>query len=418
MKKHLYIGFLLVSFSLLGQKNAEQYLNDLCAPNFHGRGYYKKGDLKAATYISEQFQNIGLKTLPGKPSYFQKFNLDVNTFPGNSKLCLNGNSLVPGEDFIINAKSPKIKGDFDLLELDVNRIDDQNYVGETMSQLTATSAFKIVMPNTQNRDTIIAYHQVVNELSSIRPVLFFHDSKFTWSVGRSVLKNAIFEIKKTYSNATKTSIDFNQKFVKNYESQNVIGYLPAQTSGAETIVVCGHYDHLGRMGKSTYFPGANDNASGIAMILSVAENFKKNPIDKNIIFIAFGAEEAGLVGSTYFVNNPLFPLDSIDFVLNIDIMGSGDKGITMVNANDQKAAFDKMTHINDSHQHILEIKKRGQTKNSDHYPFSSKNVDAVFIYTQGNNSNYHDIYDLPKDVSMESFKKVYSLFIDFIRTYP
>jgi hypothetical protein len=99
-------------------------------------------------------------------------------------------------------------------------------------------------------------------------------------------------------------------------------------------------------------------------------------------------------------------------------MGSGDEGITMVNANDQKDAFDKMTHLNHDHDHIKTIKKRGQTKNSDHYPFSNKGVPAVFIYTQGNNSNYHDVFDTADHVSFDSFNKVYDLFVDFISTYP
>ena len=418
MKHIQLLTYLLIGVFSFGQENAKEYLETLCSPELHGRGYVKKGDKKAAKYIEKKFKEIGLQPVPGQKKYFQNFTLDVNTFPNKSDLYLDGKKLVPGQDFIINSNSPKIKGNYKLIELDVNRIGDKEYVGRTMSQLTYESVFKIVMPNTSNRDTLITYHQVVNELASIKPVLFFHDNKFTWSVGRNTFKNAVFEVKKSFSKAEKIEVNFSQKFVKNYTSQNVIGYLPSNKKTNKTIVICGHYDHLGRMGKEAYFPGANDNASGIAMILSLAEKFNKNPIDKNIVFIAFGAEEAGLVGSNYFVNNPTVGLDSIYFVLNIDIMGSGDKGITMVNASDQKDAFDKMTNINDQHDHLYEIKKRGQTKNSDHYPFSSKGVNAVFIYTQGDNHNYHDIYDLPKDVSMESFKKVYNLFVDFVKQHP
>jgi hypothetical protein len=399
------------------QNSPQTNLEKLCSAEMHGRGYVKKGDCKAAKYITEQYKVIGLE--PVGKSYLQKFKLGVNTFPKKMQLILDEDTLIAGVDFIINAKSPKIKGSYNILNFDVEKLADQNYLNTIFNpDLPEKTIFKLVQPQTTNRDTLGLYYGLVKELQEIRPVLLFTDAKFTWSVGRSVQKNAVFEVKTKYSKAKKATLNVNQKFIKNYKTQNVLGFLPAKVKTEETMVICGHYDHLGRMGMDAYFPGANDNASGITMILKLAQHFKEHPTDKNLLFISFGGEEAGLVGSQYFAENPTFPLEKIDFVLNIDIMGSGDEGITMVNANDQKDAFDKMTNLNHDHEHIKTIKKRGQTKNSDHYPFSNKGVPAVFIYTQGNNSNYHDVFDTADHVSFESFNKVYNLFVDFISTYP
>lgn len=418
MIKYLHVLFFCsLSLVAFNQDNAKEVLETLCSEKFHGRGYVKKGDKKAAKYIAKQYKEIGLQTKDN--SYYQYFDLDVNTFPKSTSFSIDGTTLKPGEDFIVNASSPKLKGNFVCQNVNVDSVEHKEYVEKLFAGLKENTIFKVVMPNTKNRDTIQTYHEVVYRLlPQIKPVLFFHNNKFTWSVGRRTNENAVFEVKSKFSNAKTASIKLDQKFIKNYTSQNVIGLLPSPTKNAKTIVICGHYDHLGRMGKNAYFPGANDNASGIAMILKLANHFKNNPVDKNIVFIAFGAEEAGLVGSTYFTNHPTFDLKEIDFVLNIDIMGSGDEGITMVNSKNQKEAFDKMTDINNEHQHIKTIKKRGQTKNSDHYPFSAKGVPAVFIYTQGNNSNYHDIYDTADHVNMKSFNSVFNLFKDFIVNHP
>ena len=84
----------------------------------------------------------------------------------------------------------------------------------------------------------------------------------------------------------------------------------------EYIYIVGHYDHLGRMGKEVYFPGANDNASGISMILSLAKELAQEEKTKySMVFICFGSEEIGLVGSKYYTENPLVPLEKIKFLI-------------------------------------------------------------------------------------------------------
>jgi Zn-dependent M28 family amino/carboxypeptidase len=169
------------------------------------------------------------------------------------------------------------------------------------------------------------------------------------------------------------------------------------------------------MGEETYFPGANDNASGTAMLLSMANYFKKNPINRSIVFIAFAGEEAGLVGSKFFVQNPLVKLKKISFVLNLDIMGSGEEGITVVNATLFDTEFKELQQINQEQKLISHIKSRGPAANSDHYWFTQMNVPAFFIYTMGPNKNYHDIFDTYENLSFVEYQDLVALLCAFTK---
>jgi Zn-dependent M28 family amino/carboxypeptidase len=153
------------------------------------------------------------------------------------------------------------------------------------------------------------------------------------------------------------------------------------------------------------------------MLLSMANYFKQNPSDCNILFIAFAGEEAGLVGSEYFVNHPTMKLKKIDFLINLDIMGSGEEGITVVNATNYETEFARLQTINEENKFLVQIKKRGPTKNSDHYWFTTKNVPAFFIYTQGPNKNYHDIFDTYENLSFVEYQDITSLLVKFVEGF-
>ena len=172
-------------------------------------------------------------------------------------------------------------------------------------------------------------------------------------------------------------------------------------------------DHLGGMGEHTFFPGANDNASGISLLLSLVKYYTENPPPYSIGFICFAGEEAGLLGSAYFTEHPLITLDKIKFLINIDMVGTGERGITVVNATLHPKEFTLLNQINDQKKYLSKINSRGKAANSDHYYFTEKGVPAFFIYTQGGISAYHDVYDLPATLPLTEFTDLRHLFIDF-----
>src|SRR6185295_5028689 len=121
----------------------------------------------------------------------------------------------------------------------------------------------------------------------------------------------IFIINREFlSTAKKISFEVTNRVIPEFKTQNLAGYFDGTAAEDSFIVITAHYDHLGMMGDSVYFPGANDNASGTSMMLDLIKYFfsEKNRPKCKVAFIAFAGEEAGLRGSEYFVNHPMIPL--------------------------------------------------------------------------------------------------------------
>lgn len=221
---------------------------------------------------------------------------------------------------------------------------------------------------------------------------------------------------RSYVASKKISLSLESQ-VENNSFYNVIGRLEGTTN--KNIIICAHYDHLGIMG-DLMFPGANDNASGVATLFSLMHEYKKTgrKPHSNIIFVAFGAEEIGLLGSKYFVNNPTLLLDSIDFVFNLDLLGAGSEGLMIENAPEQKNAYELLKNINDKNEYLTELKSRANTANSDHWPFSEKGVRAIFLYSLGEVGGYHNQYDTVDQLEKNGDSlKIRDLILEFIKQY-
>lgn len=166
-----------------------------------------------------------------------------------------------------------------------------------------------------------------------------------------------------------------------YRSQNVCGYIPGETD--TMIVFTAHYEHLGMNG-DTIFYGAHDNASGTAAVMDLARMANLQRGHYTYVFLLFGGEESGLIGSGYFVDNPLISLSKVKLLINIDLFCGGDEGLMVVNANSRETApyVDLMQSINELHGYAAKISRRDNAANSDHYYFTSE-CPAIFIYTLG-----------------------------------
>ena len=115
-----------------------------------------------------------------------------------------------------------------------------------------------------------------------------------------------------------------------YRSQNVCGYIPGETD--TMIVFTAHYEHLGMNG-DTVFYGAHDNASGTAAVMDIVRMTNLQRGHYTYVFLFFGGEESGLVGSRWFAEHPLIPLSKVKLLVNIDLFCGGDDGLMIVNAN-------------------------------------------------------------------------------------
>lgn len=200
-------------------------------------------------------------------------------------------------------------------------------------------------------------------------------------------------------------ISIQNEFKRDYVSRNVAAFIPGTLHPDSFVVFTAHYDHLGGMGDKVFIPGANDNASGIAMMLDMASEFAANPPTYSVAFIAFGGEEAGLVGSYHWVKkaSTLLPLNKIRFLINMDLMGSGDEGIMAVNGSVFKEEFELLKQTNEKGMYLPTVKERGKAANSDHYFFTEAGVRGFFFYLMGAYRHYHDIEDSAKNLRLSSY---------------
>ena len=406
----------LASFSYSQIDEIRRITKQLCSPEFHGRGYVKKGDSIASEYLVDEFKKVG--AIPFDKTYFQNFELAVNTFPGEMSLKQGDKQLTPGLHFSIDPSSKGGKYTLHPTEVNSAKILDLDYMRGLIGQLLAQPNSQIIVFNFlgASKDTLKQIRPIVREIAQLMPVAELVNKKFTWSVGREQLFFPYFQIQDSvYQKGGDFEINVDAKEIPQYTSRNVIAYLPAKRKCAKTIMFTAHYDHLGRMGKDTYFPGANDNASGTAMLLTLAKYFKENPPKYNILFIAFAGEEAGLVGSKYYTEHPVLSLKKIKFLINLDIMGSGEDGITTVNGTLFKKEFELLQNINNEFNLLSKVNIRGPAANSDHYWFTEKGVPAFFIYTSGPNKHYHDIFDTYEELSFSEYADITQLLIEFVK---
>ncbi|MFM7566784.1 MAG: M28 family metallopeptidase [Flavobacteriales bacterium] len=386
----------------------------LCSPAMEGRGYVASGCQKAAHFIQNEFQALGLLPYHGKTA--QSFNLSVNTFPRRCKVRMDGKPQKPGIDFLVNPSSSAFSGTLKVLSLNASEILQYPFG----KNLHPGYIISFIPTKGMSVDTLKLVKLKLEKLARIEiPVIEFTNEKLTWSVSSETFKYPYIQSVVTLNALPKAiTLKIDTEYKENVEVENLLGYLPSKTPSDSLIILCAHYDHLGRMGKRTYFPGGNDNASGVAMMLQLTRKLKKEPLNNhNVLFIAFAGEEIGLVGSHLFLNSGALDRSKVSMVLNLDIMGSGEEGITVVNGSVFPAFFERIVNINQTYGLLPAVKPRGKAANSDHYAFSQAGIPALFIYTMGVNKNYHDIYDTFNALSFSAFTSIETLLISFLKTF-
>ncbi|MFZ9846647.1 MAG: M28 family metallopeptidase [Flavobacteriales bacterium] len=415
-KKLLFAGALASVFSAKSQDMTytSQVLDKLTSVELAGRGYVENGHLKAATYIASEFEKAGLKKF--EKTYFQNFSLEANIFPGAMEVQLQKDiALKPGVDYIVGANSPSLKGCFNLVLIDSSVVADEKKI-KKMRQMDYTNEFiilddsKVVLPEQKE-----FFKFFLQESWGAKGLILISDNKLTADIASTQGTTLVLHITRKAMQAANKVICVNiESEIAKVKTQNVVGYVSGTQYPDSFVVISAHYDHLGKMGTATYFPGASDNASGTSMLLNLAQYYAKNPAKYSVVFMAFSGEEIGLLGSMHYVENPLFPLKKIKFLFNIDIMGDAADGITLVNGTVMTAEYNKITAINDAKKYIPSIQKRGEAAISDHYPFYTKGVSCFFAYSRGKITAYHDVNDTKAGLPLTNYQGCFQLFKDFI----
>ena len=238
------------------------------------------------------------------------------------------------------------------------------------------------------------------------------------------LEPASFELKDV-----NISINIRFKDKREFVNPNIVGYLPGSNSdmNQEHLIIGAHYDHEG-MNDGVLYPGADDNASGVAGLLELADAFANNPEKplRSIIFISFAAEEKGTLGSKYYTKNPILPLDQAVSMLNMDEIGRNgastyrgmhDPDLEEKGVNYLMVAYSAQTPLleeyndNANTEIKLELDFDPNVRfygSSDHANFHPHDIPCIFYFT-GFHSDYTSPSDTPDKINYPKLQRIVKL---------
>ena len=406
----------------------------------------------AAHYIADRFAEYGLTPIGDQDSYFQTFDFIGKAKLGDNNLLIikkgataNTLTLTLKKDYIPLAFSDtaEVTGEVIFVGYGISApdADYDDYANvevkdkillmlraapaskhpHTPLQRYATLRHKLVIAREKGAKAVLfvtgqAQEKELNELVKFETDFDFKGSGIAAiSISRAVANqilaatdNNIADLQKTIDDANQPnsfsiqSVQINLKTaVKNINinTRNVVGYLPGKTD--KTLIIGAHYDHIGLGGNHSLDPkvgvihnGADDNASGVAGILELAHYFANQsaPYAHNLLFLAFSAEEFGLIGSKYYINNPLKSLEKTVAMLNMDMIGHLRKNELIIQGVGTSTVWEEMIdNINRTYLFKLTKQKEGPGP-SDQNSFYRKNMPVLAFFTGA-----HDYYNRSTD---------------------
>ncbi len=195
------------------------------------------------------------------------------------------------------------------------------------------------------------------------------------------------------------------------ELDNVIGILPGTANDPSCVVLCAHYDHLGMSEASAWFPGADDNASGVAVLAELAAQMhEEGPFRNTVVFAALSGEEEGTLGARHYLAHPVCPLERTLAVLNLDTVGRMEANKLLVLGTETAVEFPEIAKGVNLGLGLDLATPEGSPFSSDQVPFYEKGIPALHLFT-GPNSDYHRTTDTPDKLNYPGLVSV----LDFAR---
>jgi hypothetical protein len=376
------------------------YLSD---DRLEGRRTGTAGEKLAMEYIAGQFSNAGL-TPKGSDGYFQPFSVNEGKKMGSDcKMIIASKALAPEKDFFVFPYSaaasitapltpglremgaPWLVDLRDVLEENKTNphFDLPGYVYEFSSKAKEKGAAALLWYNSGPIDDKLSFNAKDKSPTVNIPVFYIKNDAVAAFTNQEVASLDI---------AARASMTENVR-----TGSNVVGYID---NGAPTTVVLGaHFDHLGygEDGNSRYerkeaaiHNGADDNASGTATLIALGFELKKSSArSNNYLLIAFSGEELGLYGSKHFVENPTIDLKSVNYMINMDMVGRLNDSTKTVTIGGYGTSPYWSSVINSTQKggFIVKIDSSGSGP-SDHTSFYRKDIPVLFYFT-GLHTDYH-----------------------------
>ena len=430
-------------------EDLKQHLNILASDDFEGRGTGEPGQKKAARYIANNFEASGL-TPPvptnSGPSYYQEFKLFKSRY--NTAYLKKGverkenlqdflyysRDETMGEEYIEIVYCGEIE-DFDLRGLNVK----DKFIAFSADEMTGWRSKLKDLERSQASGYVVIvgnenqYKFALSRFGSamVTPKIEFSlpDRGTQTIIANKQLAEWIFDkdlgrIKK----GKVAKLIFNaDMLIEKIESENVIGFIEGTEKPDEVIVVSAHYDHMGIINGKIY-NGADDNASGTSAIMEMAEAFaiaaeNGDAPKRSILFIAFSGEEEGLLGSKYYVEKPVRPIDNTIVNLNIDMIGRQDLKysenpdyVYIIGSDRISKDLHQLSEETNNKYSNLRLDYTYNDLNdpnryferSDHYSFAQENIPIIF-YFNGTHGDYHQHTDTVDKINFQKIKKIKDL---------
>lgn len=396
--------------------NLKKHISYLADDKLEGRRAGSEGERLAMEYISKQFAQAGLAP-KGTEQYFQSFEInDGKQLAENAYFKINGTALAWDKDYFSfpfsAEKTVEASPAIALQEMDMPwfidlkdvltenkdnpHFDLEAYIKTNSEKANAKGATAVILYNTSSIEDRLSFNPKDKSPSLKVPVVYvtkeaaaryFKDATSTLNIQ---LKTGFSEKKRT--------------------GHNVVGYI--NNNAPTTVILGAHFDHLGygedgnsmlRTGEKLIHNGADDNASGTAALIELAGILKKSKLkNSNYLFIAFSGEELGLFGSKYFVEHPTIDLGTVNYMINMDMVGRLNDSTKTLTVGGYGTSPVWATVINKDEKKLpfaIHIDSSGSGP-SDHTSFYRKDIPVLFLFT-GTHRDYHKPSDDAEKINYE-----------------
>ena len=442
-----------------------EVVKELSADKYYGRSNYNNGNIKAGEYILSQIEALGVKTVPQeivnaawegkeKPalhslqpefkslitpcdarrfahatpeqlSYMQHFNFPLNAQRGAVELIADGDTLKHTIDYTLKEFSPTYKGELEVVYLDNKYLHPDKFCtylnsGEFKDKAVVLDwdCFRETMYTYPGIEVYKTYFVPLDKVGALicrgKELLPYFKSRNHFNTPMPVfITNEAFP-----ENAKKVSINVEAEMI-DHDAHNIIAFIPGTEDTQKHFILACHYDHLGICGEKEFFNGANDNSSGTAMLLNLMRHFKLNPPKYSVMFIFFDAEENNLLGSFFYADNPVLPLEDIQYFVELDMIGDNGNNIYCQISDPGEEGLAYLNKINSSMENpFAKLDRHPMDDYADHYPFGLKGVPAIYIELDGDtNKNYHSPRDTFENFYSNNYNRLFTLVTKFVEGY-
>lgn len=397
-------------------------IRELASERYNGRRAGTPGSDAAARTIADEFRRLGLEPAGDNGGYLQAFPLAFLDLASDPELTLLDASGAAQRRFVFRQEFREFvfdragPGDATAPVVYAGRGDAAGYAG-----LETEGAIVLAQPGPNGPDTGTVINQAYQHGAAGLLIVTDDESRLAihpsylgqrpptlpvFLVGQAVVRallaaggqSGVGLGDRPFALHARVHMALRFQPVRQVTSYNVLGLWRGSDPelARRAVIIGGHYDHVGRDPDGRLFAGANDNASGVAVMLEIARLWREQGFQPktSVLFAAWGAEEAGLIGSRYYVEHPVVPLDETLAMLQLDVVGQGTgSALAVSNESAQLAACVKAAA---QRLGVPTVPESGG--GSDHQSFNDAGVAAALIIWDGAIGVIHRASDTPEAI--------------------